>query len=472
MAVSAGVLLPVLLVLGAVLFAWLFFQRRQPVLADQSASPSGRESFLDLFIVLLCFAGLFLFPMHLRHPLLSNSLKGLSHINFPCVLAVLLSLLRLRRLTVVELLCFIAWLLLLIPLTVSNRDLKPEKTVTAAAQNLLPLFLVLFHMEPSRRRKTIGIFVLLFDCFILLLLVCGLVERFTDHALLRWVVERMQAGGLSPDEYVRYLTDHRFSSFWGHPLTNALFFNGFYALNILYLRSSRRHYLIPLLFVPSLIGILLCSSKTGIVICFSLFLISCWKYKKWFLLCIPVLLVMYFAGAFNGIIARFSEASLTTGRLEDLEDYLASGISPFRWLSGYGTNVVLSKSNPVNIYNDAFEFSPLMYAFDYGILFSVVHVGGLYAYVTWRLLRMKHWTSWLCFSALFAQICTYNGYALRNQDVCFYFCFLTLMILNISSEQSLNDRQQPADHAPRTDSEYIPDVHGQNGVSHPVRSGL
>ena len=112
-------------------------------------------------------------------------------------------------------------------------------------------------------------------------------------------------------------------------------------------------------------------------------------YKKWLLLCIPVLVALYFMGAFDAIIARFNEQSLTTGRAENLAEYFASGINPLRFFSGYGDGSILSSSSPVNQVNDAFEFPVMMYSYYYGILFSLLHIGGAFAYVTWRLLRKR-----------------------------------------------------------------------------------
>ena len=167
-----------------------------------------------------------------------------------------------------------------------------------------------------------------------------------------------------------------------------------------------------------------------------------WKHKKWLLISIPILALLYFLGAFDAIITRFSTSSLTTGRLEALQKYLPSGIEPVRFFSGYGSNVILNSSHPLTKLRAAFEFPLLMFAHDYGILFAVIHIGGLFAYASWRFIRNKNWSPWLCWSLLFAEVNTFNAYALRSQDDCWFFCLLTLMLLAVA------DHGNPAETVP------------------------
>lgn len=420
---------------------WLLLRREK---AGHSLSRSRLPAWVpDLAVLLLCLTGLLLFPVHLRSPLLHGTIRSYGYINYPCLLAVITCLLCCRRWTVVEAVCFAVWFSLSVPLAASGDKIPHVRFAAAFCQTVVPLFLVLHRMDPSSRRKLLRRSVLVFDGFVLLLLVLGIEEYLSHKALLTLLRDWLAGMGLKTNEFDLYLEDYRFGFIWGHPLTNALIFNSFFALNMVYLRASGSRIPAPLLFVPAVAGVLLCSSKTGIAVCFLLLLISCWRYKKWLLLVVPVLLVMYFFGAFNDIITRFTSTTLTTERAEQLGEYLASGINPLRWFSGYGPNGALAKSSPVYIYNDAFEFSALMFAYSYGILFAVLHIGGLFAYVTWRFLRKRQWLPWLCFSLVFAEINTYNGYSLRNQDVCFFFCLLVMLMLNIADDSGGTPREWP-----------------------------
>jgi len=91
-------------------------------------------------------------------------------------------------------------------------------------------------------------------------------------------------------------------------------------------------------------------------------------------------------------------------------------------------------SNPLYNYNDGFEFPLIMYAYDYGIVFSLIRMLGMYGYISWRFLRRREWFAWICYSALFVQFNVYNGYAMRNQDVCFLMDFTGMLLVNMLPE--------------------------------------
>ena len=428
---------------GIILFVFLFwalFRQKNEQASSAGYSESSLGSLPDNLIVLLFFAGFVLFPIHFRGPLLNGAVGYLGYINLPCTLAVLLSFWRFRNWTKADLFFFAAWLLLFVVARYSNQVLSRPRALVSAFQSVLPLFIVLYRMNQSTRKKALSLFLLLFDVFVIALLICGIEEKlFGKHNLLILFRDWMAGMGLNTGEYNLYASDSRFSSIWGHPLTTAVIFNSFFALNGVYFRSYGRRFPVPVFFIPSLIGVLLASSKTGITVCFLLFIVMAWKYKKWFLFIIPVLGLMYFTGAFNHIIRRFTKGSLTTGRLENLAAYFSSGLGPLRLLSGNGSGTIFSSSSPAYPYRAGFEFPLLMFAHDYGILFSLLHVVGLFGYSTWRFLRRKEWFAWICFTLLFAEINTYNAYALRNQDVCFFFCFVAMVLLNMIKEDSTAD---------------------------------
>ena len=388
---------------------------------------------LDGVILSLLFLGVFIAPMHLRSTLLQKPLDSLRVINFPCALAALLSFARIRKWEKADFFLAAAWVLLIIPMFFSNRERTSYIQISAPLQLLLPLFLVFFRMEPDHSRKALGVFLFCFDLFMVFYLALGVFERFTNLSALTWARDQLSALGFKPSELTRYLEerDGRFASIWGHPLTNAFLFNAFFALNAVWLRKINRQKLTPVVFLFTLVGVLLCSSKMGIVVCLLLLGITCREQKKWFLLFVPLLGILYFTGALDRILFRFTEIDLTSGRLQDLQQYFSSGLMPLRFLSGYGSNAALLKDCPVYEINNAFEFPVMMYSFDYGILFSLVAILGVFAFVSWHMLRKRHWTSWLCYVCLFAEISAYNAYALRNQDVCWMMCIFSLFLLNL-----------------------------------------
>ena len=391
---------------------------------------------LDLSIVILFFVGVIITPIHLRAPILFRWMGYTGHINFTCILAVLLSFLRVRRWEIQDVLLMGAWLLLLIPMMISNQVTTQKRAITAVFQNLFPAFIVFYRMEPANRKQAIRIWLNGFNVFIALLLILGIVERFSGLAVLKGTRDWLLRNGFEADEISGYILGGRFATVWGHPLTIAMFFNIFFILNVLYRRQNGLKCPVILYFVITLAAMLLTGCRSGLVICFALLVIFCWKQKKWFLLAIPVVAILYFAGAFNLVISRFADRTLLTDdRVKELTGYFASGLNPLQWLTGYGSNGALRASSPVYMYNDGFEFPLMMYAYDYGIIFSLVRIFGMYGYITWRFLRKRQWLLWIGYSILFAQLNVYNGYSMRNQDICYLMDFIGMIMVNMIPEE-------------------------------------
>lgn len=422
-------------VIAVICGIWFLLHRRkdQPEAIPENGK-GGRV--LDTVIILLFFFGWIITPVLVRVPfvyLKFPALGSLCHLNFPCTLALLLSFLRLKKWTAADLMFFAAWMLLLIPMCVSNRELHYTRYVVAPFQNLLPVYFIFYRMNNCSREKTIRLFMILFNSFIFILLAFAIEEAITKNAAViafrDWLVEQ----NMYAQEFVRFADNNRFFSFWGHPLTSALLFNCFLALNTAWYKSRGKKIYALLYFPAALAGVLFSGSKTGITVCFLFLIVICWEHKKWFLVCIPILAAVYFTGAFNAIIARFAKGSLTTGRIEALTKFFSKWYSeyPFQWLNGYGSNTVLASSHDLFPMRAGFEFPLLMFAMDYGIVFSVVLMAGSYLYMTWRCLKKRQWTIWLCLTLVFAEINTYNGFSLRNQDIFTLFYFIVMVILNM-----------------------------------------
>ena len=396
---------------------------------------------LDLSIVVLFFIGVVITPIHLRAPILFRWIGYTGHINFPCILAVCLSFFRVRRWEIQDVMLMGAWLLLLIPMMLSNLVTTRQRAVTAVFQNLFPAFIVFYRMEPANRKRAIRIWLDGFNVFIVLLLILGIVERFSGLAVIKGTRDWLLRNGFDANEISGYILGGRFATVWGHPLTIAMFFNIFFILNVLYRRQNGLKCPVILYFVITLAAMLLTGCRSGLVICFALLVIFCWKQKKWFLLAVPVVAILYFAGAFNLVISRFADRTLLTDdRVKELTGYFASGLNPLQWLTGYGSNGALRASSPVYMYNDGFEFPLMMYAYDYGIIFSLVRVLGMYGYITWRFLRKRQWLLWIGYSILFAQLNVYNGYSMRNQDICYLMDFIGMIMVNMIPEEAEEGR--------------------------------
>ena len=400
----------------------------------------------DWIIVILFFVGVFLIPIHLRGPIFYRNLYYLSYLNFPFALAVILSFVKIRRWNLADIILYSVWVVSYLFVGYSNRELDPYRQTTVVFQNLIPFIILFYRMETSGKEKTVKLLLILFDIFVILLFIMCIEEKITGKHPFSLLIEWMGVNEYYNSEYIRYYMDPRSGFIWGHTLTNAVIFNTFYIVNALYFRSFKKRFILPVFFLITLGGVLLASSKTGIVVSILLLVFTTWKHKKWLLAIIPVLAGMYFLGAFNGIIDRFMHSSLTTGRIEGLTAYFNSHENPIYFLFGHGSNAVLEVDSVTYPYRAGFEFPPLMFAFDYGILFSAIAILGVYIYSSWRILRSKNWLAWFCYTVWYMEVNTYNGYALRNQDVLIFVNFMTMVILNLCDE--MKSEGTKTDHGP------------------------
>lgn len=134
------------------------------------------------------------------------------------------------------------------------------------------------------------------------------------------------------------------------------------------------------------------------------------------------------AGGFNMLIQRFQNHALTSGRVERLVMYFQSGQQPLGLLHGYGTNSIYKEN--MEMYKAGFEFPLMMYAYDYGIIFALIIVFSIYGYVSYHLLKKKQISMWIGYSLLYAQVNTYNGISLYNQDVFIILCVFSMLFIN------------------------------------------
>ena len=384
---------------------------------------------LDHIVFCTMFIGLIILPIHIRQLFFGELLGELSNINFLMCGVFLLFLATKQNYSKMEIVLVVLWLIVLVSLLASNREIAVKRTFSAICNCWLPVYIVFYKFEKNNVQKLVGRFLLAFNIFITGLLLLALVEKFTGGAVLHIFVSFFASHGLECRDLLIYDSySSRFFSIWGHTLTNAILFNMFFIMNDLYYRCIRKKYPKWIFFVISLTGVLLCAGKTALVVLALYLVVTNWKDKKWFIVYGAVAAVMYVMGAFDLIIQRFSEGTLTTGRVTALKEYFASGLYPFRFFWGYGTGTAYL--GDMSRFKAGFEFPLMMFSLDYGMFFAIVMVCIIYIYASYYLLKRKQTVGWLGYSLLYAQISTYNGVSLRNQDMGWLLSVFTLIVIN------------------------------------------
>lgn len=401
------------------------------------------EQLLEQIACWLLLISLIVLPAHVRYAMLSGQIKAFARINYLFIVALIIMLYirnQRKQMLLSDFLISSVWFVCLWLALYSDYKIDTASSTTFIAGCMLPVCMLLYRFQKDTFLQFINCFLQVFNIFIVILLVIALLEKFSGDAILRTINMYLQS-----KEYASYLeyiqTDvWRFYSLWGHALTNATLFNVFFIMNDLYHNIRKTRYPKLIYFAIALLGVLLCSSKTAIIILFAYFLLTSWKNKKLLIGCGVIVIVFLVCGGFRILLQRFTGTPLTTGRFDAFGMYLQSGVRPLQLFRGYGTGVAYSKA--LYQYRAGFEFPVLMEALDYGILFAIIWIGGIYVYVSWRLLRARCIMVWIGFSAIYTQFNTYNGLALSNQDSFIWLCVVTMLLLNLAELYGVKNKKR------------------------------
>lgn len=386
----------------------------------------------DVLGFVLVGLGLIVFPIALRS-VMEPYMHNYAWLNFFALFAMIAWGIFGKKYEGIDRIYVYVYLFLFLLLFPSLYAEEAGPTLTFLFNCFVPGLMIIHRFEKDKFKTMIRYVLLVFDIFICVLLINAVIDKVTGGAIILYLDKKL-------DSYLLYflakLVDSgRFASLWGHPLTNALFFNMFFVINDMYYRAINKKYPKLLFLIIAAGGVLLCAGKTAIVVLVCYFLVS--SYKDWKLLALSAVagVAAFALGGLDMIISRFKGGDLTTGRIPTLKKVFELNQYPFMVWRGYGTAAVFDYAD-YNWAKPAFEFPLLMHALDYGIVFSVVFIGGIFIYISYRMLKNKDYMSWIGFSLIFAQINTYNGICLRNQDIFIWFSLFAMLVLNISDMRS------------------------------------
>ncbi len=388
----------------------------------------------ELMQIIACYCivvGLIVFPIHFQYALLQDELKLYGRVSVLFLVAVWIFMYlkaKMRKFDNLDKVMIFIWIVSMGLVLIANYSIKTAQSVVVISNLILPAFILSWRFEFQSFSKFMRHFLIVFDVFIVLLCVICIFEKFTGSSMLTWM-----ADALSSKEYKNYLKFieedvWRSHTIWGHALTGATLFNGFFILNDIYFRSQNKKYPKLLFFGITLVGVGLCSSKTAIVVLLAYLIVSSWKHKKFLIVCGVLGVVILALGGFNILIERLTSTPLTTGRFDSIITYFESGLCPLKFINGYGTGAVYG--DKLYDLRAGFEFPVMMSSLDYGILFTILMIVGMYIYVSYFILKRKQVSTWLGFSLLFAEYNTFNGISLSNQDNFAWLCLFSMLMIN------------------------------------------
>lgn len=305
----------------------------------------------------------------------------------------------------------------------------------------IPLVLLSLRLDRADVLPAFKVFLYLYNGLIFVLLAVGAVDFATGGGVQLFLANTVFSGQeISSLIYIERLSGvYRYYSFLGHPLSNAKYFLLFFIFNYLYARQDRfliHQYVVT---VVLLLGLLLCASKTGLLI--GLFLVViCSNIKKHKVLYYGVIAVVGFflfqstlfqENLMQRYVSGIEGGDITTGRNDLIELLVNSGGEMPRPLFGGGAGYSreVAKGLGGNIFN--FEYPIIMLAYDYGITGTFILYFLLFIYPMLLFLKHRDYYCAALFLAISLMVNSNNGLANLGSDGLAQHAFVALFMIHM-----------------------------------------
>lgn len=231
---------------------------------------------------------------------------------------------------------------------------------------------------------------------------------------------------------------YRYYSFIGFPLTTAWYFLMFYALNILHNRYYRHMLNEYLLTLVTLIGLVLCGSRTALVIGLLMFVfLNNRKRKAAFVILLSTLsaglaLTPLFR---NNLMKRFmigmNSGDFSEGRNVAISRVINNYVPRPPFFTGggisYSRQITLSMGGVIN----SFEYPFMMFAYDWGIIGTVLIYTLILIIPGVICIKNKGYFLFMFFAGISLYMNGHNDIA-NYADYMGQFCFFTMIMVNMS----------------------------------------
>lgn len=268
-------------------------------------------------------------------------------------------------------------------------------------------------------------FLKVFNSVIYVLFICAIIDYFTKGALASVIF-----GIINNDTLLSISKTGRFVSILGHPLFNTELFIAFFGLNVIKQKYFTKEKNTRFIYI-ALLGVLFTASKTGVVLMIiAIIVLNVSKPSKMFPLLLLVLL-FYYLGFFDLFLERLFSGSLTSNRAEKWIQIVADKDIILNWLNGHGNGSVFQLNNNYIHASAAFEYPLRLYAYEFGLLFTIIISTLLFIIPILKLLRNNQYILLILLLTLIIDVNTYNGIGLYH-DYMYVYCTFLCIYLNIS----------------------------------------
>ena len=281
------------------------------------------------------------------------------------------------------------------------------------------------------------------NIIIFLYIITGGIDYITNRGVQRFLANINYFNEMFKIQ-VGYINEsYRYFSFIGHPLRACQFVLMFYCLNKIYIKIYNeiiiKSWMINLI---SLIGVLLSSSKSGIIVIIMLILIdTILENKKYKILSIfttfSILIGATFTNFFeNTVVTRFKNTNLFSSR-GDILNYIHVSYFPDIKLWGNGYNYSSYLLSLMETGLASLEYPILIYLYEYGFVFTILIYIVLVIIPAIKILKYKQIHILIYFFALTTFVNTYNGITVNGDYMIQYVVFISIIINAVTNKKSI-----------------------------------
>lgn len=287
--------------------------------------------------------------------------------------------------------------------------------------------------------EIVKLFLKLLNVMIILLTIYGIIDYFTQGSLQLFIADNFAYGEFQLLIYDEHGYIYRMYSFLGHPLANANLYLIFFSLNKIYNKYYKTFYNDYILLIITIIGLILSGSRAALILaCFLFVFCSGVKRHKWayYALLAVSLGILFNTSLFqNNLLKRFEYGvkndDISSGRNTVLKEIIALGVKPNLIISeGSGYSREITQNAMTGAEN--FEYPPIMLAYDYGIIEASLIYFIIFIYPLIIFIKNHNYYIFFNYLALFLYANSNNGLANLGGEAMAIFCFIVMLLVNIS----------------------------------------
>lgn len=306
---------------------------------------------------------------------------------------------------------------------------------------VMPFLITGFRLPNSLFEQFMERFIKGINVVVFLLVAIGVIDYLSNASIQMYFAQHNTFG---IDQSRLIITEHqiygiyRYYSFVGHPLTNAWYLLMFYTMNIAYNKYFRPLINEYLLIGTMIIGLVLCGSRSALVIgLFMCLFLNNRKYK------LPFMGLIAFIGAGfactplfqNNLKQRFIESissgSFSEGRNEAVQLVLNHLVKTPQFFIGGGLGNSLQITLNMGGFIKSFEYPFMMFAYDLGILGALLIYLLIFIIPTIVFMKNKAYLLLTFFWLISLYMNGFNDLA-NYSDSMGQFCFFIMVMLNMS----------------------------------------